>query len=152
MTTNKTKRHWLFAFVIIIVFVIWMLEARSFYCLDNGICITVWKQLGNTCYVIPEKYYGMFPPVKNYFKITNTAALDIYYSDALPNILFVTDGENDSTNVVNDTNNKLQMYYLQYENQEKYRTYLVDENENLKNNVRMLTIDISENFLVREVR
>lgn len=54
---------------------IWYGETRSFECSDKGKCVTVWKTYGNTCYVIPGKYYGLLAPSsgENYIKTVNTS-------------------------------------------------------------------------------
>lgn len=33
--------------------------------------ITVWQRIGNTCYIIPGKYYGILAPKENYIKTAN---------------------------------------------------------------------------------
>jgi hypothetical protein len=38
------------------------------YSRDESKVITIWPVLGNTCYIIPGKYFGLVPPETNYIK------------------------------------------------------------------------------------
>lgn len=44
----------------IAAFLVWFDLSRAFYCLSDDKCVTVWKRLGNKCYVVPGKYYGIY--------------------------------------------------------------------------------------------
>jgi hypothetical protein len=33
--------------------------------------LTIWQRIGNNCYIIPGKYYGIVPPSSNYIKTVN---------------------------------------------------------------------------------
>ncbi|WP_111629493.1 hypothetical protein [Larkinella arboricola] len=65
--------------LLIAAFVVWVEQSRSFYCLSEDICITVWKR-SSGCYIIPYKYYGVFKPTNNYIKTSNTGYVDIILS------------------------------------------------------------------------
>jgi hypothetical protein len=70
--------------IILFLFLIlafWAEQSRSFYCLSEGKCVTVWKRSGNKCYIILNKYYGIFKPNDNYIKTTNTAFVHIIWTD-----------------------------------------------------------------------
>lgn len=70
--------------IIILMFLIlavWAEQSRSFYCLSDRKCVTVWKRSGNKCYIILNKYYGISKPAENYIKTTNTAFVDIIWID-----------------------------------------------------------------------
>jgi len=55
--------------------------ARSFYCISEDKCITLWKRNGY-CYIIPGKYYGIFSPKDNYVKTDNLVeSSDIIWTD-----------------------------------------------------------------------
>jgi hypothetical protein len=47
-------------------------ESRSFYCLSDGQCVTVWKRSANKCYIVLDKYYGLVKPTDNYIETTNS--------------------------------------------------------------------------------
>lgn len=67
--------------ILIVVLSVWAEQSRSFYCLSEGKCITVWKRSGNKCYIVLNKYSGLFKPTDNYIKTTNTAFVDILWTD-----------------------------------------------------------------------
>lgn len=83
------KKRLIILFVFIALLSLWYGEKRSFYCLDNNKCITVWKTYGNTCYIIPDKYYGLFKPSDNYIETSNTNDITIYWSEKLPKSVIV---------------------------------------------------------------
>ena len=53
-------------------------QSRSFYQISNGKYITVWKRLGDKCYITLDKYYGVTKP-KNYIKTTNDNIIVILF-------------------------------------------------------------------------
>src|SRR5690554_2538954 len=63
--------------LLIVVLLVWFDQSRTFYCLSEDKCVTVWKRLGNKCYVVPRRYYGVFKPSDNYIKTTNTGYVDV---------------------------------------------------------------------------
>lgn len=67
--------------LLVVILSVWAEQSRSFYCLSEGKCVTVWKRSGNKCYIIIDKYYGLFKPTNNYIKTTNTAFVDIIWTD-----------------------------------------------------------------------
>lgn len=73
--------------LLILLFLVWMHLSRSFYCLEKGKCVTVWKRLGNECYIIPGKYYGLIKPSGNYIKTNNTQLFTLYFSKDIPNTI-----------------------------------------------------------------
>lgn len=38
---------------------------------DKTKYFTIWCRYGNNCYIVPGKYYGVFPPSNNYIKTVN---------------------------------------------------------------------------------
>jgi hypothetical protein len=82
----------LFSFIFIVaVFFIYYGERRSFYCLTNGTCVTVWKTFNNKCYVIYGRYLGLIKPNDNYIETTNTQYLTLYFSLKLPKKIIARD-------------------------------------------------------------
>jgi len=68
-----------FLFSAFLLFVIWIGEHRSFYCVGNDECITVWKRIGGICFIIPGKYYGIFKPSGTYIQTSNDNSLIVLY-------------------------------------------------------------------------
>jgi hypothetical protein len=67
--------------ILIVMFSVCAEQNRSFYCLSEGKCVTVWKRYGDKCYIILDKYNGIFKPTDNYIKTTNTAFVDVIWTD-----------------------------------------------------------------------
>ncbi|MBL7737358.1 MAG: hypothetical protein JNL51_18005 [Chitinophagaceae bacterium] len=128
----------------------WLDQSRSFYCLSENKCITVWKRLGDKCYVIPGKYYGVFKPT-NYIKTTNTQYLTIYFSSDVPNKMIVRNqgsstGEKGGYDIVNNLPENFDIV----EYSEEYRAILYKPDaikfKDVKSNTDYLTINIKENY------
>jgi hypothetical protein len=64
-------------------------QYRKFYCLLDGRCVTVWKRIGGTCFIIPGKYFGVFRPSTGYIKTTNDNNATIYWKKTLPSKIIV---------------------------------------------------------------
>ena len=67
--------------ILIVVGSICSEQTRSFYCLSEGKCVTVWKRSGDICYIVLDKYYGIFKPTDNYIKTSNTAFVDVIWTE-----------------------------------------------------------------------
>lgn len=129
--------------LLIILFLIWFDQSRSFYCMSNDKCITVWKRLGNKCYIIPGKYYGILKP-SDYVKTTNDNALTIIFDD-LSGYDFVIFNDYGKELEVNLSNERIK-YFENFE-----RDIFIDEfyvNERIKDNLPYLQIDIKEGLVV----
>ena len=57
--SNRFYKIILIGFISLILFVS---QSRTFYTFSNGQSFTYWNILDNT-YIIPNKYYGIFPPI-----------------------------------------------------------------------------------------
>ncbi len=59
-------------------------QSRSFYKLEEGKEVTVWKRIGGKCYVIPYKYYGIIKPISCAIESVNTGGVTlIWYNGRL---------------------------------------------------------------------
>jgi hypothetical protein len=68
--------------ILIVVCSICSEQTRSFYCLSEGKCVTVWKRYGDKCYIVLDKYNGIFKPTDNYIKTSNMAAIvDVIWTE-----------------------------------------------------------------------
>ena len=74
----------LFSVLFFIFLFTWYGESRSFVCLNNGKCVTVWKTYNDICYIVPGKYYGLIRPSKNFIQSTNNNNLTIYFTSEMP--------------------------------------------------------------------
>jgi len=130
--------------LLIAVFLVWFDQSRSFYCLSEDKCITVWKRLDSKCYIVPGKYYGIFKPSNDYIKTTNTNIVDVIWKDK-GNLLIASQ---EKVDVFNEGTNQFQIDI--YNNQKllndslytifdgKYRKY--------RKEIEFLSINIKENY------
>jgi hypothetical protein len=92
--------------IFIVLLLLWFDQSRSFYCVDGNKYITVWKRSKGICYIIPDKYYGIFSPSNGYIKSTIDNAMTIYWTKSLPNTLIIKCG-NDYTISNSSSKNKI---------------------------------------------
>lgn len=139
------------AFKIFLVFIgfiaillLWYDQSRSFYCLDNERCVTVWKRIGGTCYVIPTKYYGIIKSSDNFIKTTNTSDLDVIWES--PNYIIVA--VDNKTEIINK--NLKEFSIVNYNFAKSYNdslyTFFDGEYLRYKNDVDYISIDIKESY------
>ncbi|EHQ41253.1 hypothetical protein [Myroides odoratus] len=71
----------LLSFLVIILGVTYLTidQNRSFYKLEEGKEITVWKRIGGKCYVIPYRYYGISKPLNCYIETRNTESFTLLW-------------------------------------------------------------------------
>lgn len=141
------KRVILYFTISLFLILSWYGESRSFFCLDNGNCITVWKTYNNTCYIVPGKYYGLLKPLENVIKSSNNNNVSIYYSIDLPNaFVFKSEQELEIYN-----NNKNEFVFYDYKSDvKKFDTILYMPNakksSDLKSNAQLIDVFIGDNF------
>ncbi|MBS1760085.1 MAG: hypothetical protein JST23_08190 [Bacteroidetes bacterium] len=123
-------------------------EKRDFYCLEEGKCVTVWKTYGNSCYIIPYKYYGLLSPSGNYIKTTYTNDVTIYWNDELPNAVTIRCEQD--FKIVNNNSAKINIvdFNSNYENNLNKVFYDKDAKgfSDVKKNVSFISIYIKENY------
>lgn len=129
----------------------WYDQSRTFYCLSNDKCVTVWKRLGGKCYIIPCKYYGVFKPSENYIKAANTQYLTLYFSDDIPNEMIVRDqgnptGEKEKYEIVNNLPEILEI--TDYSDDYKIILYELDalRFKDVKASTEYIDLNVYENY------
>lgn len=142
---QKLMKRIFFASILFFGIVVWVGLSRKFIYYKDNICITVWKTFSGYCYIIPEKYYGVFSPKINHIKIANTASIDLYFVDSLPGkIIFrATDSvfiNNAHVNKVTFENFSLNFKYYQE------LLYVDNSFQETKNNVDLIFIDIRDMY------
>jgi hypothetical protein len=165
---HKIKKRWIVLLCFLILYV-FLVEKRSFYCFENGKCVTVWNG-----YVMPYKYYGLFYPKDNYIKTdTHETFIRIYWSDSFPEKVFFGVSPNSNLiEVVNESKEKgtftniyksdeefrrdlLRNPVVATRIKEEYRNILYDENaqtvKDVKKDVSFLGIDIQYNRLINKI-
>lgn len=137
--------------LLIVLLLAWYDQSRTFYCLSNDKCVTVWKRLGGKCYIVPSKYYGVFKPSKNYIKATNTQYLTLYFSNDIPNKMIVRNqgsstGKKGGYEIVNNLPEELEI--TEYSDAYKAILYKPDaiKFKDVKASTEYLDLDIKENY------
>jgi hypothetical protein len=125
----KTKKSWIIILLVFGLLVIWFLEGRRFYCLENGKCITLWKFSNGTSYIMPYKYYGLTKPSDNYVETKSIGYIDIFWTDSLPNVvLFGVSPDSVLLRVVNKCTDKIILSNLYVSDEELGINLLQDAN------------------------
>jgi len=145
MVKRLIKNISLFLLLIAVVLIV-LDQKRSFYCLSNNRCVTVWKRLGNKCYVIPGKYYGIFEPTDDYVKTTNTNSITIIWLDDNSWLI----DANKNVEIFNDSTNSalIQLYNNKTSYNDSLYTYFDGKYQKYKRNVNFISIDIKENYVL----
>jgi hypothetical protein len=127
------------------LFFAWFGLSRKFICLDDNTCITVWKTFGNVCYLIPGKYYGIFSPTKDHIKTKNTALIELYFPELLPNTIIYRCTE--SVTIKNNTPEIL-VFKNFYSNDSTFQELLFDKTPQKKLNggLNFIFIDIHNSY------
>src|SRR5690554_2019876 len=123
---------------------------RSFYCLSEGKCITVWKKGNNSAFIIRGKYDGAKTPSDNYVKLINiTNAVDWYAS-----IIFTKDDKllidvvDDNTKVnSNSSNGIIELYNNKKTLNDSLYTYFDGKYRRYKKDVEYISLNIKENYV-----
>jgi len=124
---------------------------RSFYCLSEDKCVTVWKTGNNEVYIVPFKYEKNKKPDVSYLKTINKQFLTLYFSKELPNKIVVRDeGNLVSNNKMFSIENKVsgEWEFLEYSDKYKAVLYKPDATKfkDVKLNTDYLTLNIQENY------
>lgn len=123
---------------------LWFDQTRSFYCVGNNRCITVWKRVGGTCYIIPGKYYGILRPSQDYIKTTNDNAITILFA-CTQDVDFIISNDYNKDFII-----YMNQYKVQYYPYAKRKDFINDyfEKESVKKGCDYIMIDIGEGLTV----
>ena len=126
---------------------LWLGQRRTFLCVDEDHCVTIWKTYGNKCYLVPGKYYGLIEPTCSHATTTNTALVGfIWPSD--PTILLLSSGtETHISNKAGDI--QLQLYSRDQQVNDSLYTQLDGRNRVYRDGVPYLTVDIKDGYTTR---
>lgn len=133
--------------ILIVVLSVWDEQSRSFYCLSEGKCITVWKRTGNKCYIVLNRYYGLFKPNYNYIKTTNTAFVDVIWTD--DNRLIIDTEENaEIVQPPSDKNLIIERYRDKKAINDSLYTYFDGKYNKYNQGVNFIRLYIKENYAI----
>ncbi|MHC5310109.1 hypothetical protein ACYSNM_08560 [Myroides sp. LJL116] len=126
---------------------------KSFYCVSNDKCITVWKRADGKVYIIPGRYGSNHKPTVSHIEIINKQFLTLYFSNEkeLSYKIIVRDEGNLESNLKKYTienDEKGEWEFLEYS--DDFKTILYEPNaikfKDVKPSTDYLTINIQENF------
>jgi len=144
------KKTIIYVVSVFILLIVWYGEKRKIYCI-NGTCITVWKTFGNTCYIVPGKYYGLIKPMDDYIRSTNTNSFTIYISMQLPKTLIIknegtSQGFEGEFDIINDDKSKfiIKSYSKTYEDM-LYHPKAAHFND-LRDDANYFAINVEEDY------
>lgn len=134
-----------------IVFLVWLDQSRSFYCLSEDKCVTVWKRLGNKCFIIPGKYYGVLSPTVEHIRTTNNQYLTLYFADDLPGRIIVrnqSDSEREGYEIVESSKGRLG--FVEYTDDLKMILYKPGAKKfsDVVRTANYMDLDIKENYAI----
>ena len=126
---------------------------KSFYCLSDDKCITVWKRTDGKVYIIPGTYESNDKPTVIHIQTINKQFLTLYFSNkkGFSYKIIVRDEGNLESNlksysIENDV--KGEWEFLEYS--DSYRSILYEPNavkfKDVKKSTDYLTINIQENY------
>lgn len=90
-TLKKIFKIFAFGITLISISLLILGQIRSFYQVGD-FTFTVWKNLGGTCYIMPYKYYGIFPPKKNFITTPNLGGITICIDKGTHNFTIFGEG------------------------------------------------------------
>ncbi|WP_255555287.1 hypothetical protein [Flavobacterium sp. NKUCC04_CG] len=115
-------------------------QSRSFYKLEDGKEVTVWKRIGGICYVIPYKYYGIIKPSSCAIETVNTGGITlIWYNGKL---IVNTDSK---MKIINNGDCILEDYMNKKDENDSIFLYSDNGIDKLKSDLKYLSIYILDN-------
>ncbi|WP_146624474.1 hypothetical protein [Larkinella arboricola] len=129
---------------------------KSFYCLSDDKCITVWKRANGEVYIIPGRYETNNNPTVSYIRTINKQFLTLYFSDQkeLSYKIIVRDEGNLESNQKRYTiknNAQAEWQFLEYSDK-NYKSILYKSNatkfKDVNEETDYLSISIEENYAI----
>ena len=122
---------------------------RSFYCLSEDKCITVWKKGNNSAFIILGKYDSAKTPSDNYIKLINITN-DVDWSASVifvKNNKLLVDVVTDSSKVIcQSSKGILELYKNNKDLNDSLYTYFDGKYRRYKNGVEFINVYIKENY------
>jgi len=158
--TKILKRMLKISTVIILGFllftIIYTLNSRgikSYYCLSNGKCVTVWKRTNGEVYIIPGKYGSNNKPTVSHIRTINKQFVTLYFSNEIElsyKIIVRDEGNLESSQKGYTIENDIKGEWEILEFSDSYKSILYEPNaikfKDVKESTNYLTINIQENY------
>lgn len=127
---------------LIIVLLTWENGVKSYYCLTEDKCITVWKSSNGEVYIIYGKYQSNKKPKDDYVKIDSKEEfIDIIF---IQNDRLLVD--TNTSIQKKSTNNKIELYSDNKKENDSLYTYFDGNYTKYKKNIDFISINIKENY------
>lgn len=126
---------------------------KSFYCLSDNKCITVWKRTDGKVYIIPNRYESNNKPTVSHIQTIDKQFLTLYFSSKknFSYKIIVRDEGNLESNLksyIIENDVKGEWEFLEYS--DSYKSILYEPNaikfKDVKASTDYLTINIQENY------
>jgi hypothetical protein len=128
---------------LLLILLVWYDQSRSFYCIDNNKCVTVWKRIGGDCYILPGKYFGIIKPSNQYVKTTTTAEVGIIWD----RLTILVDATKPSQIVPGEKNEIIiKDYNANKAHNDSIYTVFDGQYVNYKNSIDFIIIDVKEGY------
>lgn len=124
---------------------------KSYYCLSDNKCVTVWKKENGEVYIIPGKYESNDVPIVSHIKTVSGQFLTLYFSEEFPHKIIVRDQGNylsDKKKYTFVNNIKEEWQFLEYSDDYKAMLYKSDavKFKDVKASTDYIDLDIYENY------
>ena len=146
--SRKVFKLFLF-FLVVLLFVFLIIDQhREVYCISEDKCVTVWKRIGGTCYIVPYKYYGIFKPINNYIVTTNSSNIGIIWKNSKEVIAQI----DEESTIINDSNDDIKILNYKANNKVYDSLYTYKDGHYLKykKDVQYISISILENYVMTD--
>ncbi|QEK52764.1 hypothetical protein FYC62_14665 [Pedobacter aquae] len=147
-TVGKTKKILLITALCVFIFVIistLMSDGiRSFYCLSDDKCVTVWKRENGEVLLMSGKYKSKEIPLDNYIKITNmnySSIVVLFVGDKL-----LVDVENNAMALQKSSNGLIALYRNNKALNDSLYTNFDGKYKRYKEKINYININIEENY------
>lgn len=131
---------------------------KSFYCLSDDKCVTVWKRKNGEVYIIPGRFENNSSPTVSHTKTTNKQFFTLYFSNekGFSNKIIVRDeGNLESSKKLYTIENgvKGEWVFLEFSDSVKSILYYPDaiKFNDVKTSAEYLTINIQENYAIDKI-
>lgn len=136
--------------ILSIIILLWIVKlvfigSKSFYCLQDDNCVTVWKKTNGEAYFIFEEYKKNSVPKKNYIKTTYNNSVTILFDNA-SNYDFIIHNNYGEKLSIDSSNYSIK--YFPYDEFDDFVEKYYNKNNKVKKGIKYLQIDIAENLVI----
>lgn len=120
---------------------------RSFYCLSNDKCVTIWKTESGDVFVIYGTYKNLETPIDDYVKVLSSNYNIIHLILSKDNKLLI-DVDKSATVIKQSSNNRIELYKENKAFNDSIYTYFDGGYKRYKKEVDFISVNIKENYAI----